>query len=189
MTPGTDGTIEHADAGTGPSAGLGAGTDTGTGARAGLGAGTGTGTGADTGTGPSAPSSGRHPWQTFRRWRHRRPFGAGLAVALGGVEILLTQQASISVILAAGADSLVGYVLPVIMIVCGVLIVLNPRQRLFYSIVAVLASLATWVTSNLGGFFVGMLLGLVGSSLAFGWLPDQPRRRRRRARARARKQG
>ncbi|MFF5933441.1 DUF6114 domain-containing protein [Streptomyces sp. NPDC012508] len=99
---------------------------------------------------------------------------------LGGGEILLTQQASISVILAAGADSLVGYVLPVIMIVCGALIVLNPPQRLFYSIVAVLASLATWVTSNLGGFFIGLLLGLVGSSLAFGWLPDQPPRRRLR---------
>ncbi|MFD9035288.1 DUF6114 domain-containing protein [Streptomyces sp. NPDC059567] len=135
-------------------------------------------------TGPLAPS-GRHPWRTFRRWRHRRPFGAGLAVALGGAEILFTQQASISVILTAGADSLVGYVLPVIMILSGVLIVLNPRQRLFYSIVAVLASLGTWVTSNLGGFFVGMLLGLVGSSLAFGWLPDQPRRRWRRAKKQA----
>ncbi|MEU9864825.1 DUF6114 domain-containing protein [Streptomyces sp. NPDC047971] len=138
------------------------------------------------GAGPRVPN-GRHPWRTFRRWRHRRPFGAGLAVALGGAEILLTQQASISVILTAGADSLVGYVLPVIMILSGVLIVLNPRQRLFYSIVAVLASLGTWVTSNLGGFFVGMLLGLVGGSLAFGWLPDQPRRRWRRARARSEK--
>ncbi|MCT4352036.1 DUF6114 domain-containing protein [Streptomyces sp. Je 1-79] len=124
-------------------------------------------------------AGGRHPWRAFGRWRHRRPFAPGVMIVLGGAEILLTQQASISVILAAGADSLVGYVLPVIMIVCGALIVLNPRQRLFYSIVAVLASLATWVTSNLGGFFVGMLLGLVGSSLAFGWLPDQPPRRRR----------
>ncbi|MEU6948673.1 DUF6114 domain-containing protein [Streptomyces sp. NPDC046316] len=135
---------------------------------------------------PSAVGSrggaGRHPWRAFGRWRHRRPFGPGVMIMLGGGEILLTQQASISVILAAGADSLVGYVLPVIMIVCGALIVLNPRQRLFYSIVAVLASLATWVTSNLGGFFIGLLLGLVGSSLAFGWLPDQPPRRRLRLR-------
>ncbi|MFD7325622.1 DUF6114 domain-containing protein [Streptomyces sp. NPDC059875] len=140
------------------------------------------------GTDTTLVPAGRHPWRSFRRWRHRRPFGAGLAIALGGAEILLTQQASISVILMAGADSLVGYVLPVIMIVSGVLIVLNPRQRLFYSIVAVLASLATWVTSNLGGFFVGMLLGLIGSSLAFGWLPDQPKRHRRRRMARSPKE-
>ncbi|MFG2329625.1 DUF6114 domain-containing protein [Streptomyces sp. NPDC048604] len=121
-----------------------------------------------------------HPWAAFRRWRHRRPFGAGLAVALGGGEILLTQRASISVILTAGADSLIGYVMPVIMVVCGLLIVFNPRQRLFYSVVAVLASLASWLTSNLGGFFIGLLLGVVGSSLAFGWDPDQPARARRR---------
>ncbi|MFB7611750.1 DUF6114 domain-containing protein [Streptomyces gardneri] len=119
----------------------------------------------------------RRPWRAFRLWRYRRPFGAGLTLALGGVEILVTQRASITVILTAGADSLVGYVLPVIMVICGLLVVLNPRQRLFYSVVGVLASLGSWVTSNLGGFVIGMLLGLVGSSLAFGWLPDRPRRR------------
>ncbi|MEV6329103.1 DUF6114 domain-containing protein [Streptomyces sp. NPDC051909] len=138
---------------------------------------------------PSGEPAGRrrrHPWRAFRRWRHRRPFGAGLALALGGAEILLTQRASISVVLAAGADSLAGYVLPIVMTVCGLLIVFNPRQRLFYSVIGVLASLASWVTSNLGGFFVGMLLGLVGSSLAFGWLPDRPRRRRWLRRSRAR---
>ncbi|MFJ9824752.1 DUF6114 domain-containing protein [Streptomyces sp. NPDC101160] len=135
------------------------------------------------GASEGAPSDDRrHPWRAFRRWRHRRPFGAGLALAFGGAEILLTQRASVSVILAAGADSLAGYVLPIMMLVCGLLIVFNPRQRLFYSVIGVLASLASWVTSNLGGFFVGMLLGLVGSSLAFGWLPDRPRRGRRRRR-------
>ncbi|GAA3387645.1 DUF6114 domain-containing protein [Streptomyces roseoviridis] len=141
----------------------------------------------------AAPAAGRrrHLWQDFRRWRHRRPFGAGLALALGGAEILVTQRASVSVVLAAGADSLAGYVLPIMMVVCGVLIVVNPRQRLFYSVIGVLASLASWVTSNLGGFFVGMLLGLVGSSLAFGWLPDRPRRRSwlRRGRRRTQEAG
>ncbi|XIE81219.1 DUF6114 domain-containing protein [Streptomyces sp. SBR177] len=136
-------------------------------------------------TGPAGDGR-RHPWRAFRRWRHRRPFGAGLALALGGAEILLTQRASVSVVLAAGADSLAGYVLPIVMLVCGLLIVFNPGQRLFYSVIGVLASLATWVTSNLGGFFLGMLLGLVGSSLAFGWLPDRPRRRRWLRRNRAR---
>ncbi|WP_418957709.1 DUF6114 domain-containing protein [Streptomyces tritici] len=128
----------------------------------------------------AGPEPRTHPRAAFRRWRHRRPFGAGLAVALGGGEILLTQRASVSVILTAGADSLIGYVMPVIMIVCGLLIVLNPGQRLFYSVVAVLASLASWLTSNLGGFFVGLLLGVVGSSLAFGWDPDRPARAKRR---------
>lgn len=63
----------------------------------------------------------------------------------------------------------------------------RPAQRLFYSLTGILVSLGTWLTSNLGGFFLGLLLGAVGSCLTFGWLPDQEprisRRRRRRARA------
>ncbi|NUS29447.1 MAG: hypothetical protein HOV92_35250, partial [Streptomyces sp.] len=83
-----------------------------------------------------------------------------------------------------------GYLLPGLMVVLGLLILFNPTQRLFYSITGVLLALGTWLTSNLGGFFIGLLLGVVGSCLAFGWLPDQePRisRRKRRRAARAAK--
>jgi uncharacterized membrane protein YeaQ/YmgE (transglycosylase-associated protein family) len=51
----------------------------------------------------------------------------------------------------------------------------------------VLLSLGSWITSNMGGFFIGMLLGVVGSCLTFGWLPDQEPRQSRRARRRAAK--
>ncbi|GAA2496603.1 DUF6114 domain-containing protein [Streptomyces longisporus] len=132
------------------------------------------------------PKQGARP--AFREWRARRPFWGGLLLALGGAEILLTEKASLKVILHSGAQNLAGYLLPTVMLLCGLLILFNPTQRLFYSIIGVLASLATWLTSNLGGFFVGLLLGAVGSCLAFGWLPDQePRvsRRKRRKEARA----
>jgi hypothetical protein len=114
----------------------------------------------------------------FRAWRGRRPFWGGLLVILGGAEILLTEKAALPVVVHVGMMGLAAYLLPVVMLVCGVLLLVNPAQRLFYSLVAVLASLATWITSNLGGFLVGLLLGLAGSSLAFGWLPDQTPRRR-----------
>jgi ABC-type arginine/histidine transport system permease subunit len=52
----------------------------------------------------------------------------------------------------------------------------NPSQRLFYSILALIMSLAAWVTSNLGGFILGILLGLIGGSLAFAWNdPHKPK--------------
>ncbi|RPF37083.1 DUF6114 domain-containing protein [Streptomyces sp. TLI_185] len=124
----------------------------------------------------------------FREWRARRPFWGGLLLALGGAEILLTEKASVKVMMHAAAQNLAGYLLPTVMLLCGLLILFNPTQRLFYSIIGVLTSLGTWLTSNLGGFFVGLLLGAVGSCLAFGWLPDQePRvgRRQRRKEARA----
>ncbi|WP_369392630.1 DUF6114 domain-containing protein [Streptomyces sp. CG1] len=124
----------------------------------------------------------------FRRWRARRPFWGGLLLALAGGEILLTEKASLKVVMHIGMQGLAGYLLPTLMALLGLLILFNPAQRLFYSLTGVLVSLGTWMTSNLGGFFIGLLLGITGSCLTFGWLPDQePRisRRQRRRQARA----
>ncbi|WP_223125068.1 DUF6114 domain-containing protein [Streptomyces sp. TRM68367] len=135
---------------------------------------------------PDRPRQGVR--SAFRGWRAARPFWGGLLLALGGAEILLTQKASLRVVLHVGMQGLAGYLLPALMVLCGLLVLFNPAQRLFYSITGVLVSLGTWITSNVGGFFLGLLLGCVGSCLAFGWLPNQePRvsRRQRRKRARA----
>ena len=114
----------------------------------------------------------------FRRWRANRPFWGGLLLTLGGAEILVTEKASLKVVIHVGMQGLAGYLLPVVMLLCGLLILFNPTQRLFYSIVGMLISLGTWLTSNLGGFMIGLLLGATGSCLAFGWLPDQEPRKR-----------
>ncbi|WP_062648723.1 DUF6114 domain-containing protein [Streptomyces maremycinicus] len=121
----------------------------------------------------------------FRVWRGHRPFAGGVLLVLGGAEILVTMKAPLPVILHVGMQGLAGYLLPTLMMVCGLLIIFNPTQRLFYSIIAILLSLGTWVTSNIGGFVIGLLLGAVGSSLAFGWLPDQEPRQSRRQRRKA----
>ncbi|WP_225830576.1 DUF6114 domain-containing protein [Streptomyces sp. NK08204] len=141
---------------------------------------------------PVPPRQG--PRQAFRGWRARRPFWGGLLLALGGGEILFTEKASMRVVMHIGMQGLAGYLLPGLMLLLGLLILFNPAQRLFYSITGVLLSLGTWITSNLGGFFLGLLLGVTGSCLAFGWLPDQEprvsrRQRRRRARAAATRGG
>ncbi|MFK0153383.1 DUF6114 domain-containing protein [Streptomyces sp. NPDC090499] len=141
-------------------------------------------------SGTDTPPVGWRP--AFRGWRARRPFWGGLLLALGGTWILLTEKASLKVVIHIGMQGLVGYLLPVIMVVCGLLTLFSPGQRLFYSVLGILCSLGTWVTSNLGGFFVGLALGAVGSCMIFGWLPDQePRvsRRKRRKAARAAAQG
>ncbi|MFE1441225.1 DUF6114 domain-containing protein [Streptomyces sp. NPDC058739] len=125
------------------------------------------------------------PRAAFRRWRGTRPFWGGLLLALAGSEILLTMKASFKVVLHVGMQGLAGYLLPVLMVLCGLLILFSPAQRLFYSLTGLLLSLGTWVTSNLGGFLLGLLLGATGSCLAFGWLPDQEPRRGRGRRRRA----
>jgi hypothetical protein len=122
----------------------------------------------------------------FGQWRGQRPFAGGLLLVLGGAEILVTMKAPLPVILHIGMQGLAGYLLPALMLICGLLILFNPSQRLFYSVLGILLSLGTWLTSNLGGFLIGLLMGAVGSCLTFGWLPDQePRRSRRRRRKEA----
>jgi len=120
----------------------------------------------------------------FRGWRARRPFWGGLLLALGGAEILLTEKVSLKVAMHFGMQGVTGYLLPVVMLLCGLLILFSPGQRLFYSIVGILCTLGSWLTSNLGGFFIGLLLGIAGSCMTFGWLPDQEPRSERRRRKR-----
>ncbi|MFF9498854.1 DUF6114 domain-containing protein [Streptomyces sp. NPDC014656] len=96
--------------------------------------------------------------------RHRRPFGAGLVLALGGAEILLVQRAGPAELLTAD----VRYLVPLLMVLCGVLVVADPRRRRRCAAVGVLASLASWVASDLGGFLLGAALGILGGALALG---------------------
>ncbi|MFE2109522.1 DUF6114 domain-containing protein [Kitasatospora sp. NPDC059463] len=134
---------------------------------------------------PRAAAARSRP--SWRGWRGRRPFWGGVLVLSGGAEILFTLRAPLPVVLHIGLQGLSGYLVPTVMVVCGLLVLFNPAQRLFYSVVAVLASLGSWLTSNLGGFLIGMLLGVIGSCLTFGWVPDQPPRRRLLRRGRARR--
>jgi Family of unknown function (DUF6114) len=103
------------------------------------------------------------------RWRRSRPFWGGLLVLLAGTEMLLSERAPVPVVIHVGMQGLAGYLVPTILLLCGLLILFSPAQRTFYSVLAVLLSLGSWVTSNLGGFFVGMAAGVVGGSLAFAW--------------------
>jgi hypothetical protein len=118
-------------------------------------------------------SRSRRARLAWRRWRHSRPFWGGLFIVVAGSEILASVKAPLPVVLHVGLEGLASYLVPVIMLLCGLLLWFNPDQRLFYSIISVIMALASWITSNLGGFFVGILFGLLGGSLAFAWAPKR----------------
>jgi len=120
---------------------------------------------------PEAPSA-------WRRWRTARPFWGGLLVTLSGAEILLAVKAPLPVVLHVGMQGLAGYLVPILLLICGLLLLFSPAQRVFYSTIAALCALASWLTSNLGGFVLGMVLGLLGAALAFAWTADRKPRRR-----------
>ncbi|MEV0879036.1 DUF6114 domain-containing protein [Micromonospora echinofusca] len=117
----------------------------------------------------------RRPGGRWRRWRRGRPFTAGVLVALGGVEMLVTLRAPLGVLLHVGPQGLAAYLVPAVLVLCGVLLIATPQQRVFYAVLSLLLGLVSWLTSNLGGFLIGMLLALVGGALAFAWTPDKRR--------------
>ena len=109
----------------------------------------------------------------WRRWRRTRPFWGGLLIIFGGAEMLLSEQAPLPIVIHVGLQGLAGYLVPIVLVLCGLLLWLSPVQQTFYSVLAVVLSLASWITSNLGGFFVGLTLGVVGGALAFAWTPGE----------------
>jgi hypothetical protein len=135
------------------------------------------------------PASGQYPGQpvwapqphkvqkqpsAWRRWRRSRPFWGGLLIVLGASEILASVRAPLPVVVHVGMQGLATYLVPIIMLLCGLLLWFNPDQRIFYSIIAILMALTSWITSNLGGFFIGILFGVIGGSLAFAWTRPKP---------------
>lgn len=109
----------------------------------------------------------------FWHWRHARPFWGGLFVFLGGAEIFLTVKAPLPVVVHVGMQGFIGYLVPIVLALLGLLTIFSPAQRLFYSMVAAVLALASWLTSNLGGFVIGLLLALVGAALTFAWSPSK----------------
>jgi uncharacterized protein DUF6114 len=107
--------------------------------------------------------------QIFRLWRRTRPFWGGLLVITGAGEILSSEQGPFQIVIHIGIQGLAGYLIPVMMLLCGTLLWFNPAQRTFYSLLSIVLALGSWITSNLGGFFIGMMLGIVGGTLAFAW--------------------
>ncbi|MEV0723315.1 DUF6114 domain-containing protein [Micromonospora purpureochromogenes] len=111
----------------------------------------------------------------FRRWRRTRPFWGGLFTALAGLQIFGTTQMSLGgLALQMGPTGFLSWLIPTILVTCGLLIWFKPPHRVLYAVVAAVTALFSLIGVNLGGFFVGLLLGLVGSALGFAWTPDTP---------------
>jgi Family of unknown function (DUF6114) len=113
----------------------------------------------------------------FRMWRRSRPFWGGLLLLIGGLEMLLIPltgvlaRGQIKLVIYVGIGGVFGILIGALLIACGLALWFTPMHKTFYAIAGVLLSLLSFIGTNLGGFFVGMLLGIVGGSLAFAWSP------------------
>ncbi|MFF4170758.1 DUF6114 domain-containing protein [Streptomyces sp. NPDC001744] len=129
------------------------------------------------GTAPDAPRP-RGARAAFRTWRRTRPFWAAVWTGTGGFVIFFLPMAPLGKILQVGVGGIAGMAGGVVLMAMALLILLMPSQRHTAGVLAVIAGVASFPLSNLGGLFVGMVLSVLGGSMAFGWLPEKPAGRR-----------
>jgi hypothetical protein len=114
-------------------------------------------------------------WDRFRRWRRTRPFWGGLFLVLASILFFLSSNlhpfGNISINL--GPAGFLSYVIPVVVLLCGLLGWFTPAQRVFYGVIALVASLYSLVGLNLGGWLVSMLVGFAGGALLIAWGPPR----------------
>ncbi|MEY9967683.1 hypothetical protein ABIA33_005762 [Streptacidiphilus sp. MAP12-16] len=118
--------------------------------------------------------------RAFRNWRRTRPFWGGLLILLAGLPILYFPYAdlnvgalSIHLATTAGAGSLV---IGLLLIALGISVWFQPLIRIFAGIASIVLALVSIPMSNLGGFGLGLLPGLLGGALVCSWAPlKQPK--------------
>ncbi|MGA5298469.1 DUF6114 domain-containing protein [Nucisporomicrobium flavum] len=118
---------------------------------------------------PSTPPGG------FRHWRRSRPFWGGLLLVLAGLELFLSANLTLGDLqVHFGPQGFLSYLLPLMLMLCGVLTWVSPAQRLFYGILGLLTAVYSLIGLNFGGFGFGMLLGIFGGALVLSWSPARP---------------
>ncbi|MEF3114072.1 DUF6114 domain-containing protein [Streptomyces chrestomyceticus] len=115
------------------------------------------------------------PWPerraAFRGWRRTRPFWAGLLLILGGTELLLVPLSPLTVLISLGLGGLAAIGIGLALIVAGLFLWLRPAAHHYVSLHALILSVLSFAATNLGGFLLGMGLGIAGSAMGFGWTP------------------
>ena len=127
----------------------------------------------------------------FRRWRRGRPFFAGLSIAFAGLDIWYWPHSSVGKMLSMGLPGISSIFIAVFLALFGVTVWFFPTYRVFSGIASIMLALLSLVATNLGGFFIGFLCGMLGGAFAVAWTPrtdftaETRRQRRKRVAAEA----
>lgn len=111
-------------------------------------------------------------WRAINGWRRSRPFWGCLILALGGWSVMKPMVgASFQMVVHMGMRGASPYILGGGMIVAALVALFLPAQRHFPAIMALAFSVLSLPFANLGGWIIGMVLGIIGAGLVFAWTP------------------
>lgn len=130
--------------------------------------------------------------ERFATWRKQRPFLPGLLVILSGVVMLapayFTIRVSDLLVMIATISGVSTLLIGAALIMFGIGMWLQPFAAPYLGVMSILVAIIALPTSNLGGFVVGSLLGIVGGSLGLAWEDRDEKRSGKHTRRRKREQ-
>ena len=106
----------------------------------------------------------------WRRWRKSRPFWGGVLTIAGGLEVTLIPLGAYRLVMIS-PSIVYAIVSGLLLVILGLAVLMTPQHSRLYGMFIVLAAVLSFLMSNLGGFLLGALLGILGGALVFGWDP------------------
>lgn len=108
----------------------------------------------------------------FTRFRRTRPFWGSLILAAGGYFVgRPVLGGSFDFYTTTGPSTIVPLVLAFGMCAAAGVALVLPAQRHFPALIAIGLSIASLPLANLGGWLIGMVLGIAGGCMIFAWTP------------------
>ena len=138
---------------------------------------------------PAAEASGEESkpdvWQRFRRWRSGRPFFPGLLLILSGIIIAapayITIRISDLLVMISTISGVSTLLIGVLLAMFGLGAWFQPATSNYVGVLGIIVAIIALPTSNLGGFIIGSLLGIIGGAFTFAWQPGEQKRRPKEA--------
>ena len=109
-------------------------------------------------------------WSKYRLWRRTRPLWGSILMALSALILLIPILPLLQfafLVNSFWASILIGALL----LVMALIQLFVPSYSIMTGSIGIVLSLVSFITNNFGGLCVGMVLGLIGSSLSLAWRP------------------
>lgn len=107
----------------------------------------------------------------FAEWRYGRPFAGGALLILAGIVIgYVPIQFATELAIIGGVYTVIGLVFAALVFLCGAFALARPDLSRVFGVVGIAMSILS-IIGALGGFGIGMLLGIFGGSLCVAYRP------------------
>ena len=116
-------------------------------------------------------------WQRFRRWRNGRPFSSIIIAAPAYITIRISDLLVMISTISGVSTLLIG----VLLAMFGLGAWFQPATSNYVGVLGIIVAIIALPTSNLGGFIIGSLLGIIGGAFTFAWQPGEQKRRTKEA--------